>query len=161
MTVLSNVPFETLKVGDKATYQRTLTERDLVLFAEVSGDHNPVHLDKEYASTSMFGERIAHGMWTGSLISAALAMKLPGPGGIYRGQELKFLKPVKLGDTLTVELEVIEIKERGGRALMSTNVVNQDGVYVVKGTATILPSKGEVILKAPQLPAIKIEGLND
>ena len=97
MTTLSNVPFETLKVGDKDTYQRTLTERDLVLFATVSGDHNPVHLDKDFASTTTFGERIAHGMWTGSLISAALAMKLPGPGGIYRGQELKFSEAGQAG----------------------------------------------------------------
>ncbi|MBE0507314.1 MAG: MaoC family dehydratase, partial [Marinospirillum sp.] len=99
MTTLENRPYDTLSIGDSATFAKTLTERELVLFAAVSGDVNPVHLDAEFAKTSMFGERIAHGMWSGSLISAALATVLPGPGTIYMGQELSFRRPVKLDDT--------------------------------------------------------------
>ena len=101
MTTLRNFTFDEIQIGQTTTYSKTLSERDLVLFAEVSGDVNPVHLDAEFAAGSMFGERIAHGMWTGALISAALALQLPGPGTIYVGQTLSFRAPVKLGDTAT------------------------------------------------------------
>ena len=160
MTTLANIPYDQLQVGDTATFQRTLTERDLVLFATVSGDLNPVHLDEDYARSSAFGERIGHGMWTGSLISAALAMVMPGPGGVYRGQELKFLHPVKLGDTLTVELEVLEKAGRANRAVISTNVVNQRGEYVAKGKAIVLPSTESVEVDPVELPDIHIGSLS-
>ncbi|CAM3695264.1 MaoC family dehydratase [Parendozoicomonas haliclonae] len=156
MTTLANVPYEQLQVGDTATYERTLTERDLILFATVSGDHNPIHLDDEFASTTQFGERIAHGMWTGSLISAALAMKLPGPGGVYRSQELKFLQPVKLNDTVTVQLEVLEKNDRTKSAIIATNVVNQDGKFVAKGKATVMPAVEQVEINAGKLPDVVI-----
>ncbi|OQX36524.1 MAG: 3-hydroxybutyryl-CoA dehydratase [Oceanospirillales bacterium LUC14_002_19_P2] len=156
---LRNTPYDQLKIGDKATYQRTLTERDLVLFATVSGDYNPVHLDESFAAGTQFGERIAHGMWTGSLISAALAMVMPGPGGIYGGQELKFLRPVKLGDTLTVELEVLEKNERRKKALIRTDVINQHGKAVVKGTAEVMPATEDVCVERAHLPHVSIEGM--
>jgi acyl dehydratase len=105
---LENFTFDELTVGQTAEYSRTLGEDDIILFAAVSGDVNPVHLDEDFARTTMFRERIAHGMYTGGLISAALAMKLPGPGTIYLGQNLKFERPVKLGDTITVQLKVLE-----------------------------------------------------
>lgn len=159
MTTLVSVPYSELKVGDTATYKRTLTERDLILFATVSGDHNPIHLDEGFASTTQFNERIAHGMWTGSLVSAALAMKLPGPGGIYRGQELKFLRPVKLGDELTVQLEVLEKNDRTKAAVVATNVVNQDGKFVVKGKASIMPNPEQTKVESATLPEVSIEGL--
>ena len=101
MTQSSNTPYEALEVGQTASYSKTVEERDILLFAAVSGDHNPVHLDAEYAATTMFKERIAHGMFSGALISAAVACTLPGPGTIYVGQQMSFQKPVKLGDTLT------------------------------------------------------------
>ena len=160
MTTLVSVPYDELKVGDTATYTRTLTERDLILFATVSGDHNPIHLDEEFASTTQFNERIAHGMWTGSLISAALAMKLPGPGGIYRGQELKFLRPVKLGDEITVQLEVLEKNDRTKAAVVATNVVNQDGKFVAKGKASIMPNQERTEVESGKLPEVSIEGFN-
>ncbi len=156
MTTLVNVPYDKLKVGDTATYERTLTERDLILFATVSGDHNPIHVDETFASSSQFGERIAHGMWTGSLISAALAMVMPGPGGVYRSQELKFLLPVKINDTITVRLEVIEKSERTKCAIISTNVVNQNGKFVAKGKACVMPATDSVTIETAALPEVTI-----
>jgi len=157
MRKLENIPFETLQVGTKDSLTRTLTEEDLILFAKVSGDTNPVHLDEEYAATTQFEGRIAHGMWTASLISCALATKLPGPGGIYLGQEVKFLRPVKVGDTVTVELEVLAINERRQRATVSTNVVNQHGKTVVKGSAEIMPSSGKVVVDEYPLPEVILQ----
>ena len=157
MRKLENIPFEELEVGAKDSLTRTLTEQDLLLFAKVSGDTNPVHLDEEFAATTQFEGRIAHGMWTASLISCALATKLPGPGGIYLGQELKFMRPVKIGDTVRVELEVLEINERRKRATVSTNVVNQDGKIVVKGKADIMPSAGKVIVDEYLLPEVELK----
>ena len=159
MTTLVNIPYEMLEIGQSGSYTRTLTERDLILFATVSGDHNPIHLDQEYANSTQFGERIAHGMWTGSLISAALAMVLPGPGGIYRGQELKFLHPVKLNDTVTVQLEVLEKNDRTKSAVIATNVVNQDGKFIVKGKATVMPATEKLSIESAILPEVTIDSL--
>nr|BFE90889.1 hypothetical protein GCM10020185_14250 [Pseudomonas brassicacearum subsp. brassicacearum] len=108
MTQVTNTPYEALEVGQTASYSKTVEERDIQLFAAMSGDHNPVHLDAEFAAASMFKERIAHGMFSGALISAAVACELPGPGTIYIGQQMSFQKPVKIGDTLTVRLEILE-----------------------------------------------------
>src|SRR5256884_9514216 len=94
-------------VGTRATHERTITDSDIVRFAEVSGDRNPVHLDAAYAARSPFGQRIAHGFLIGSLISAVLGTDLPGPGTIYLGQTLKFLAPVHINDSVTVSVEVI------------------------------------------------------
>ena len=101
MSQVTNTPYEALEVGQKAEYKKSVEERDIQLFAAMSGDHNPVHLDAEFAAKSMFRERIAHGMFSGALISAAVACTLPGPGTIYLGQQMSFQKPVKIGDTLT------------------------------------------------------------
>ena len=101
MSKLTNHTFDELEIGQTASYSKTCTEEDILLFAKVSGDVNPVHLDEEFASNTQFGKRIAHGMYTGALISAALALNLPGPGSIYLGQNLKFRAPVRIGDELT------------------------------------------------------------
>jgi acyl dehydratase len=154
MKKLKNIPFGQLKVGDCDSLTRTLSEQDLILFAKVSGDTNPVHLDEEFASTTMFQARIAHGMWTASLISCALATKLPGPGGIYLGQELKFTRPVKIGDTVTVKLKVIEINTEKKRAIVSTEVINQNKKIVVKGKAEIMPAIESVMVDEYILPDI-------
>jgi acyl dehydratase len=155
MSVLINKTYDEIQVDDSATFERTLTEKELVLFAAVSGDVNPVHLDPEFAKTTMFGEQIAHGMWSGSLISAALATVLPGPGTIYLGQELSFRLPVKLADTLTVTLTVKE-KLSKNRVIMDTLVTNQDGKKVVVGTATVMAPTEKAELQAPVLPEITI-----
>lgn len=124
MSQVQNIPYAELEVGQKAEYTSSIAERDLQLFAAVSGDRNPVHLDAAYAATTQFKERIAHGMLSGALISAAIATVLPGPGTIYLGQTLRFTRPVKLGDDLKVELEVLE-KLPKNRVRMATRVFNQ------------------------------------
>lgn len=155
MSTLENRPYNTLSLGDSATFEKTLTEKELVLFAAVSGDVNPVHLDADFAKTTMFGEQIAHGMWSGSLISAALATTLPGPGTIYMSQDLSFRRPVKLGDTLTVQLTVKEKKEKNV-VILDCLVTNQKDEKVVLGTATVIAPTEKAILEAPTLPKITI-----
>jgi len=125
-TQITNLTIDEINVGDSASYSRLVTEREVELFAAVSGDHNPVHLDPEYAATTQFGECIAHGMLTGAFVSAAIAMELPGPGTIYLGQNLQFRAPVLLGDTVTVYLEVIEKHDTKPWLKLSTTVKNQD-----------------------------------
>ena len=103
------------EIGRKECMAKTITESDVCLFAGVTGDFNPAHMDAEWAKESVFGERIAHGMLTAGLISAVIGMKLPGPGTIYLEQEAKFLRPVKIGDTITAEVEIAEVlKEEKG-----------------------------------------------
>ncbi|WP_448682504.1 MaoC family dehydratase [Pseudomonas nicosulfuronedens] len=153
--MVQNVPYEELEVGQKANFQRSVSERDIQLFAEVSGDRNPVHLDADYAATTQFKERIAHGMLTGALISAAIATTLPGPGTIYLGQNLSFTRPVKLGDQLTVELEVLE-KLPKNRVRIGTTVLNQDGKAVVKGEAEVMAPTEKLNIELPALPPITI-----
>merc|ERR1712000_181996 len=114
------------------------TEQDLILFAAVSGDHNPLHLDAAYAATTQFKGQIAHGMFTGALVSAALAMELPGPGTIYLGQNLSFRKPVMLGDQLIVRLEVTSKHDSKPVVTLACTVTNQDGKKVATGEATVM-----------------------
>lgn len=124
-------------IGARATRSRTISEADVVRFADVSGDHNPVHLDEEYAAQSPFGERIAHGLLTGSMISAVLGMELPGPGSVYLGQTLKFLAPVRIGDAITVTVEVVAVREDKRLITLRTDCTNQDDTLVLTGEATI------------------------
>ncbi len=138
MATIHNIPFAEISIGMQRQYSKTLTERDLQLFAETSGDCNPVHLDADYAATTAFGERIAHGMWSGALISAAIATTLPGPGSVYRSQTLKFSKPVKLGDTITITLTVTDKKDRVKLVTIDCEGKNQRGETVVKGEAEVL-----------------------
>ena len=155
MTQSSNTPYEALEVGQTATYSKTVEERDILLFAAVSGDHNPVHLDAEYAATTLFKERIAHGMFSGALISAAVACTLPGPGTIYVGQQMSFQKPVKLGDTLTVRLEILE-KLPKFRVRIATRVFNQHEELVVDGEAEIIAPRKAFTVELATLPPISI-----
>lgn len=140
MTTLCNIPFDQLETGLQRQYSKTLTERDLQLFAETSGDYNPVHLNADYAASTAFGERIAHGMWSGALISAAIATTLPGPGSVYRSQTLKFSKPVKLGDTITITLTVTDKRDRVKLVTIDCEGKNQRGETVVKGEAEVIAS---------------------
>lgn len=107
--------FEDLSIGMRETYSRLVTDADIVGFAEVSGDRNPIHLSEDFAAKTPFKTRIAHGIYTASLISAVIAMRLPGPGAIYISQTLKFLAPVRIGDTVTASVEIIELTEKGRR----------------------------------------------
>lgn len=130
--------FEDFKLGMKASTSKTITETDVILFAGVSTDINPVHLDEEAAKKGIFGKRVAHGILVSGLISAVLGNKLPGPGSIYMGQELKFLAPVFIGDTVTAEVEIIELIPEKKRIKLNTTCVNQDGKVVIAGTALIM-----------------------
>ena len=125
MSQVTNFTYDALEVGQKASFSTLVEERHVQLFAAVSGDRNPVHLDAEYAAGTMFKERIAHGMFTGALISAAIACEMPGPGSIYLGQQLRFTRPVKLGDTLTVELEIlgVGVLENGHRVVAGAHLL--------------------------------------
>lgn len=156
MTEVSNTPYDALEVGQTASYSKTVQERDIQLFAAMSGDHNPVHLDAEYAAKTMFKERIAHGMFSGALISAAVACELPGPGTIYLGQQMTFEKPVRLGDTLTVRLEILE-KLPKFKVRIATRVFNQRGERVVDGVAEILAPRKQQTVSLTQLPPIQFE----
>ena len=129
---------ESLSPGVSAETSTTITAREIDLFAEATGDRNPVHLDEEFAATTQFGGRIAHGMLTAGLVSAAIASKLPGPGSIYLGQTLRFTKPVRLGDTVTVRLEVIEVITAKRRVRLATTCTNQNGETVLDGEATVM-----------------------
>src|SRR5258708_20499891 len=124
-------------VGARATHVRTIMDADIVRFAEVSGDRNPVHMDEEYAARSPFGRRVAHGFLTGSMISAMIGMDLPGPGSIYLGQTMKFLAPVAIGDTVTVSVEIIGVREDKRILTLRTDATNQDGVLVLTGEAVV------------------------
>jgi len=133
---------DNLKVGDSASFSKVVCEDDINTFADITGDKNPVHIDDEYAKNSPFGERIAHGMLSASLISTVLGMKLPGPGAIYQEQTLKFLAPVKIGDTVTAVVEVAEIGPKKKTALLKTTCINQLKIVIVEGMATVrLPRK--------------------
>lgn len=126
----------TYQVGQSASICKTISETDVYLFAGITGDLNPAHLDETYASGTRFQRRIAHGMLSAGLISAVLGTRMPGPGSIYMGQTLKFVAPVYFGDTLTATIK--ELIPEKNRAVLTTEVVNQDGVTVTTGEATLL-----------------------
>lgn len=129
--------------GQKATWTKTITEADVYAFAGITGDFNPLHVDREYAAGRRFGERIGHGMLTAGLISAVLGMRLPGPGGIFLSQNLKFLKPVRFGDTITAEAEVLSYRAEKGILTLRTTCTNQRGEAVIDGDAVLLVEKAE------------------
>lgn len=129
--------FQDIKVDDEAWLTRTITEAHVVNFAGLTGDWNPVHADAEYAAQSMFGERIAHGMLIAGLISTVLGTQLPGPNSIYLGQDLKFMAPVKIGDTVKVVVTVLEKREDKRIIKLRTTVSNQRGELVIDGTAVV------------------------
>ena len=129
--------FSDLYVGQKASLQKTFTAADVTLFGGISLDVNPLHMSDEFAKTSIFGKRVVHGILTSGLISAVLANKLPGPGTIYLGQELKFVAPVFLGDDISAEVEVAELREDKKIVKLNTTCYNQDGKPVITGMATV------------------------
>ena len=129
--------FEDLELGMSASVSRTVSEADILMFAGVSGDTNPVHLDQEFAASTMFGGRIAHGMLSAGLISAVFGTRLPGPGSIYLSLTLKFKAPVKIGDTVVARVTVKELKTEKRRAVFST-VCSVGSTVVLDGEAELL-----------------------
>ena len=129
--------YDELVVGQTAEYSKQVTDSDVRAYAEITGDFNPVHVDPKAAAASRFGGRIAHGMLSAGLVSAAIANKLPGPGSIYLAQTLRFTAPVRLDDTITVKLTITELLSKK-RLKLSTVCLNQNGETVLDGEATIL-----------------------
>ena len=153
---MENVTYDELTVGQSARLLRTVTLHDIQAFAAVSGDINPAHLNAEYADATMFHGVIAHGMLGAALISALFGTQFPGPGTIYLGQELKFTKPVRIGDTLTVLATVSEKDDEKKRVKMDCLVTNQQGEVVLKGEAKLMPPTHKVKVPAVHAPRIQL-----
>jgi len=153
---IENRTFDELQIGDSASITRTLTYKDVELFAIMSGDVNPAHVDAEFAKSDMFHRIIAHGMWGGALISTVLGTQLPGPGAIYLGQSLRFRKPVCLGDTVTVTVKVSEKTEEKKRVVLECQAINQKGEVVITGTAEVLAPDEKVSRERVTLPEVKL-----
>lgn len=134
-----------LKIGDSESSAKTISESDIYLFAGITGDFNPAHVNEEYAKKTFFKRRIAHGMMCAGFMSAVLANKLPGPGTIYIGQELKFIAPVYIGDTITANVEVTEINSEKNRVKLRTTCTNQEGELVVDGNCSLSSPKKKAI----------------
>ena len=130
-----------MKIGNSASMSKTVTETDVYLFAGITGDLNPAHVNEQASSKTAFGGRIAHGVLSAGFISAVLAMKLPGPGTIYLGQELRFTKPVRFGDTVTATCTVTELVSEKNIAKLESICTNQHDEVVIKGVATVMPPK--------------------
>ena len=130
-----------MKVGDFAEFSKTVSETDIYLFAGIVGDFNPAHLNEAYAKTTFFKTRIAHGMLDAGFVSSVIGMQLPGPGTAYISQELKFLAPGRIGDTVAAHVEVSEINTEKNRVRLKTWCVNQDNVKILEGDAMASPPK--------------------
>jgi len=129
------------KIGDSAQLSKTIKDEDIRIFAEVTGDKNPLHLDDEFASKTIFKRRIAHGILTAGLISSVIGNRLPGNGTIYLSQTLNFLAPVYVGDEITAKVEVLQVLKEGKRLRLKTQVINQNGTVVVDGEALVIPPR--------------------
>ncbi|TWA86610.1 phosphate acetyltransferase [Azospirillum brasilense] len=154
--MIENVTFEEIQIGQQASLSRRLTMSDIELFATVSGDINPAHLDEEYAADSQFHKVIGHGMWSGSLISAVLGTLLPGPGTIYMGQDLRFKRPVGLGDVITVTVTAKEKHGEKNIVVFDCVARNQDGKEVVSGLAEVIAPTRKVRRAAHELPQVQV-----
>jgi phosphate acetyltransferase/phosphate butyryltransferase len=156
MEMIRNKPYDSITVGDKAALTRTLTRKDIQLFAIMSGDVNPAHVDEEYANSSQFHHIIAHGMWGGALISTVLGTQLPGPGTIYLKQDFTFRRPVSLGDNLTVTVTVVEKREHH-QILLDCACTNQDGEVVIDGQALVKAPTEQIDRPRAVLPAVELK----
>ncbi|MES2089326.1 MAG: bifunctional enoyl-CoA hydratase/phosphate acetyltransferase [Pseudomonadota bacterium] len=156
--MLENRTYDELNVGDSATLTRTLTKDDIDAFAILSGDVNPAHLDDAYAKDTPFQKVIAHGMWGGTLISTVLGTKLPGPGTIYVGQNMRFMRPVSVGDTVSVTLTVKEKKPKN-MVVLSCECTNQNGKSVITGEAEIMAPTTKVRRPQASLPKMRLQRL--
>ena len=151
MNMIENRTYDEIAVGDSASIERTLTKEDIALFAAMSGDVNPAHLDEEYARSSMFQEIIGHGMWGGALVSTVLGTQLPGPGTIYLSQTLSFRRPVKVGDVIEISVRAAEKRPRG-RIVFACVARNQDGEEVIGGEAEVIAPQEKIRRPASARP---------
>jgi phosphotransacetylase/acyl dehydratase len=156
MPRIENKTFDEIRLGDTASLVRTLTHKDIEVFAIMSGDVNPAHVDESFAKSDMFHKVVAHGMWGASLISTVLGTELPGPGTIYIDQSLHFRRPVGLGDTITVSVKVAKKIEETHRVILECRAANQHGKEVITGTAEVIAptekiSRAQVVLREIEL----------
>ncbi len=142
LSATQSLYFEDVSIGMRESYAKEVKSSDVVGFAEISGDRNPIHLSEHFAAKTPFGGRIAHGLYTASLISAVIGTRLPGPGAIYISQTLRFLAPVRIGDTVVATVEVVELIEKGRRATLSCRCSVGDTVVL----------EGEAVVKIPARP---------
>lgn len=156
MEKIENRTFAEMKIGDSASLIRQLTQKDIDLFAIISGDVNPAHVDPEYAKSAMFHEVIAHGMWGGAIISAVLGTELPGPGTIYLGQTFRFRHPVALGDTVTVTVKVAAKDQEGSRVRLDCTVANQKGQLVMDGSADVIAPTEKISRPRISMPSVEL-----
>jgi phosphotransacetylase/acyl dehydratase len=154
---IENRTFDEIRVGDSASLSRTLTKQDIELFAVMSGDVNPIHVDEAFARDDMFHKIIAHGMWGGTLISTLLGTELPGPGTIYRSQTLNFRNPVVLGDTVVVTVIVREKNAAKRDVILDCRVTNQTGNVVIDGVATVIAPAEKIQRTRVILPEVRLE----
>ncbi len=154
---IENKTYDEIRIGDSATLTRTLSKQDIHLFALVTGDMNPAHVDEDYARADVFHQIVGHGMWSGSLFSTLLGMVLPGPGTIYLGQTLKFLKPVRLGETITASIKAIDKDEKHHHILFETICSNEQGEHVIEGEARVLAPQEKIEWKTVPLPDVQIQ----
>ena len=134
---MKTTKYEDLKMGQSAEVVHTVTENDIQTFGDLSGDYNPLHFNEEWAKGTMFGGRIAHGLLTAAFVSTAIGMHLPGPGTIYMSQSMKFLGPVRIGDTVTARVEIVNLNDEKRRVTLRTVCTNQDGQIVLDGEALV------------------------
>ncbi|MBV8418104.1 MAG: bifunctional enoyl-CoA hydratase/phosphate acetyltransferase, partial [Verrucomicrobia bacterium] len=156
MERIENRTFDELKIGDSASLMHTLTYKDIQLFAAISGDVSPAHVDPFFAKDDMFHKIIGHGMWGGALISTVLGTELPGPGAIYLGQSLQFRRPIGLGDTITVSVRVAEKNAEKHRVTLDCEAKNQKGETVITGTAEVLAPTEKISRPRVVLPEVEL-----
>jgi phosphotransacetylase/acyl dehydratase len=156
-SIIENRTFAELKVGDSVSLSRTLTKEDIELFAVMSGDVNPVHVDEAFARDDMFHKIIAHGMWGGTLISTLLGTELPGPGTIYLSQSLSFRQPIGIGDTVVVSVTVREKSVAKRKVALDCRVVNQVGETVIEGVAEVIAPVEKIARPRVKLPEVRLE----
>src|SRR3974390_3757412 len=154
--VIENRTFDEILIGESASLSRTLSTEDIALFAVISGDVNPTHLDQAYAEASSRAI-IGHGMWGGALVSAALGTRLPGPGTMYLGQDLRFQKPVALGDTITVTVTAKEKRPEKHTVFFDCRGVNQNGDEVISGTAIVAATPEKIRRPRGALPGVHLK----
>ncbi len=156
MDRIENRTYDEIKIGDTASLARTLVPRDIQLFAAMSGDVNPAHVDPEFAKSDIFHKIVAHGMWGGALISTVLGTELPGPGTIYLGQTLRFRRPVGLGDAVTVTVKVTKKDDARHRVTLDCEAVNQNGETVIDGVAEVIAPTEKISRARVALPDVEV-----
>ncbi|CBL46953.1 MaoC-like dehydratase [gamma proteobacterium HdN1] len=156
MNYLENKTYDELSVGDSASFSRTLTQEDILLYAYVSGDYNPVHIDEEYAKTTQYKGTIAHGMFYAAMLSAAVASSLPGPGSILLSQEFRLRNPARAGDTLNGVISIAEKKSKMNIVRVDCTIKNQDGTTVFTGTSTVIAPSEKLKIAKAKLPQVTI-----